>query len=193
MKSEFIKVSMESNNGTEAGNNNKSEIKKIFEKQNFNNNNNICDIISNGKKTSFNDKDINWDKLENTHTKDRSISLLGYKRKNNEKILDPFNFQNENLLSNDNKELNLNTNSIRNIFDFCNVSKPRCFSEDNENNREIKSLNLSKDSESIMNKINKTNSDYNGLKMFSPEFTQDQLNEINTGNHNSFENEDKIL
>ena len=76
--------------------------------------------------------------------------------------------------------------------DFNIVSKPKSISEDNENNREFKSLNLSEDSESIMNKINKTDSDYNGLKMFSPEFIKDKLNEINTGNHNSFENEDKI-
>ena len=45
MKSKFIKVSMESNNGAEAGNNNKSEINKKFEKQNFNNKSNICDAI----------------------------------------------------------------------------------------------------------------------------------------------------
>ena len=183
---------MESNNKKEAGDNNKSEIHKKFEKQDFNNNNNICDIISNRKKISSNDKDINLDYLENTHTKDQTILLLGQKRKSNEKILDTFNFQNENLLSNDNKELNLNSNSIQNIFDFNNVSKPRSFSEDNENNREMNRLNLSRDSESIMNKINKTDSDYNGLRMFSQEFIKDKINEINAGNQNSFENEDKI-
>ena len=183
---------MESNNKKEAGDNNKSEIHKKFEKQDFNNNNNICDIISNRKKISSNDKDINLDYLENTHTKDQTALLLGQKRKSNEKILDTFNFQNENLLSNDNKELNLNSNSIQNISDFNNVSKSISFSEDNENNREINRLNLSRDSESIMNKINKTDSDYNGQKMFNQEFIKDQINEINEGCQNSFEKEDKI-
>jgi hypothetical protein len=187
---------MESNNKKEAGDNNKSEIHKKFEKQNFKNNNSICDIISNGnKKISYNYKSINSDYLEITDTKGQTnplLPLLGHKRKNNEKKHELFNFQNENLLFNDNKELNLNLNSIQNISDFNIVSKPRSFSEDNESNREIKSPNLSRDSESIMNKMNKTDSDYNGLKKFHQEFIKGQINEINAECQNFFENEDKI-